>query len=55
MIYFGCHMDDLRVMILGRFLFGLGGESLGITSSILQVVWFSGKELTFAMVQLIIK
>jgi hypothetical protein len=37
-------------MVLGRLLFGLGGESLGITSSIVQIVWFSGNELSFASV-----
>lgn len=37
-------------MILGRFIFGLGGESLGIASSIIINKWFVGKELSFANV-----
>ena len=37
-------------MILGRFIYGLGGECLNITSSIIMIVWFGGKELSFASV-----
>lgn len=54
-IYFGACHDNLRIMVLGRFFFGLGGESLGITSSIIQIIWFSGKELSFASVTKFLK
>jgi len=37
-------------MILGRFIFGLGGESIGITCNVLLVNWFAGKELSLANV-----
>jgi len=40
----------MQLMILGRFIYGLGGESLGITSSVIVVVWFSGKDLSFTNV-----
>lgn len=43
----------MPLMIIGRFIFGLGGESLGISSSIISVVWFGGKELSFANVEYI--
>lgn len=35
---------------MGRFMFGLGGESLGVASSIIINKWFVGKELSFANV-----
>jgi MFS family permease len=49
-IYLGCSRNDMQMMILGRFIYGLGGESIGITSSVFVVVWFSGKELSFTNV-----
>lgn len=49
-VYLGSVMQDLKLMILGRFLFGLGGESIGITSNVICVKWFVGKELSFANV-----
>lgn len=50
MLYFGSSLGDLKYMILGRFVFGLGGESLGIATSIIINKWFVGKELSFANV-----
>lgn len=47
-IILGTHLHDLYYMIFGRFLFGLGGESLGIASSIIINKWFVGQELSFA-------
>jgi hypothetical protein len=35
-------------MVFGRFIFGLGGESIGITTNIIIYKWFGGKELSFA-------
>ena len=35
-------------MVLGRFIFGLGGESINITGNMICVKWFQGKELSFA-------
>ncbi|CAD8185695.1 unnamed protein product [Paramecium pentaurelia] len=47
-LYFGSSVANLKYMILGRFMFGLGGESLCVASSIIINKWFVGKELSFA-------
>lgn len=36
-------------MLLGRVLFGLGGESMTVAQSTIISLWFKGKELNFAM------
>jgi MFS family permease len=46
---FGVWLRDIRVMILGRFIFGLGGESLSVTQASITTLWFQGKELAFAL------
>ena len=38
-------------MIFGRFIFGLGGESLFVTIAIYLKVWFLGAEIAFASVK----
>ncbi len=40
---------NYNLLILGRVIFGLGGESLGVTESALVAKWFGDKELAFAM------
>lgn len=35
-------------MMLGRFIFGLGGESMTVSQSAIVSAWFQGKELSFA-------
>ena len=35
-------------MMLGRFIFGLGGESMTVAQSAIVSSWFAGKELSFA-------
>ncbi|CAD8170213.1 unnamed protein product [Paramecium pentaurelia] len=47
-LYFGSSVGNFKYMILGRFMFGLGGESLFVASSIIINKWFVGKELSFA-------
>ncbi|CAD8197327.1 unnamed protein product [Paramecium octaurelia] len=47
-LYFGSSVANLKYMIMGRFMFGLGGESLCVASSIIINKWFVGKELSFA-------
>ena len=37
------------VAIIGRVLFGLGGESLNVCQSTIVSRWFFGKELAFAL------
>lgn len=43
---------SLETMIVGRFIFGIGGESINITISMIIVNWFKGSELSFAQVSL---
>lgn len=45
----GLWMKDVRVMVVGRFFFGLGGESLSVTQASITTQWFRGKELAFAL------
>lgn len=42
---FGGFLDRLWVMELGRFVFGIGGESLAVAQNTYAVSWFKGKEL----------
>ena len=35
-------------MIIGRVLYGVGGESLFVATSTIISIWFEGKELAFA-------
>lgn len=37
------------VITLGRFVFGLGGESLSVVQSAVVAKWFKGKELALAL------
>lgn len=41
-------MNSFEVMILGRFILGLGGESLNITLSTILIRWFEGDELSLS-------
>lgn len=45
---FGLSIKSWPCMFLGRFIFGLGGESLVVANSALLADWFKGKELAFA-------
>jgi MFS family permease len=45
---FGTSLQSWPVMLLGRVLFGLGGENLTVAQSALLAQWFKGKELAFA-------
>ena len=42
-------MRSYAIALLGRFIFGLGGESLTVATSTLEATWFMGKELSFAI------
>ncbi|XP_053625696.1 major facilitator superfamily domain-containing protein 1-like isoform X2 [Plodia interpunctella] len=42
---FGVYINAFWVMILGRFVFGIGGESLQVAVNNYVVLWFKGKEL----------
>ncbi|XP_050361562.1 major facilitator superfamily domain-containing protein 1-like [Nymphalis io] len=41
----GVYINAYWLMILGRFIFGIGGESLQVAVNSYVVLWFNGKEL----------
>lgn len=41
----GAFFDSYLILILGRFLFGIGGESLAVAGNNYVVKWFAGREL----------
>jgi len=45
----GCSTKSVSLMLLGRVVFGLGGESLNTTQYAIIVQWFSSNEIGFAM------
>ncbi len=45
---FGLSIKSWPVMLLGRVLYGFGGESLGVGNSAVLSAWFKGKELAFS-------
>jgi len=44
----GGYKNSYEIMMLGRFIFGLGGESMTVSQSAIVSSWFAGKELSFA-------
>jgi len=44
----GLSIRSWPVMLVGRTVFGFGGESLGVANSAILASWFKGKELAFA-------
>ena len=50
-IIFACGMSSgsLGIMLLGRFVFGLGGENLSVAVSTILQEWFFGAELGLSM------
>jgi MFS family permease len=44
----GATIGSFDLMIFGRFVFGLGGESLAVVQSTITSHWFSGNELAMA-------
>jgi MFS family permease len=45
----GCSLKDFNMILFGRFVFGLGGESLMVSLLTLLTSWFEGKELAFSL------
>lgn len=45
----GCSFMSMKTMLIGRIIFGLGGESLNIAQFAIIVQWFSKNEIAFAM------
>lgn len=49
MFMLGGFAKNFELMLGGRVLFGLGGESMTVAQSTIISLWFKGKELNFAM------
>ena len=45
----GGYSGNYNEMLLGRIIFGMGGECMGVAQSSIISVWFKGKELAFAL------
>lgn len=45
----GTAAHSFMMTLLGRFIFGLGGESLTVATSTIEATWFRGKELSFSI------
>jgi MFS family permease len=43
-----CYSPELKMMLLGRFFFGIGAETSIVVISKIIVKWFKGKELALA-------
>lgn len=41
----GAYFNNFPLTIFGRFIFGVGGESLAVAQNTYSVLWFKGKEL----------
>lgn len=41
----GALFGSFTIMQIGRFVFGIGGESLAVAQNTYAVTWFKGKEL----------
>lgn len=46
--WIGCMSTKYWVLLMGRVIFGLGGESMSVAQSAFVSIWFKGKELAFA-------
>lgn len=42
---FGATINGFYIMLMGRFIFGIGAESLAVAQNNYAVLWFKGKEL----------
>lgn len=41
----GAYVNKVWLMDVGRFIFGIGGESLAVAQNTYAVAWFFGREL----------
>mmetsp|Transcript_24419 Transcript_24419/g.55039 ORF Transcript_24419/g.55039 Transcript_24419/m.55039 type:complete len:583 (-) Transcript_24419:151-1899(-) len=48
MVSYGTQIHSLGVVLIGRFVFGLGGETLTVAQSAYTAKWFKGTELATA-------
>jgi len=45
----GCYFESMFAMLLGRIIFGFGGESLGVTQNTMLIKWFYNNELSLPL------
>lgn len=45
----GCSLSNFEMMLFGRVVFGIGGESLGVAQGTLVASWFENSELALAL------
>ena len=45
----GCQFESMYTMLLGRIIFGFGGESLNITQNAMLIKWFYKSEISFPL------
>ncbi|KAJ3315161.1 hypothetical protein HDV04_004302 [Boothiomyces sp. JEL0838] len=45
----GVTTRDFNLMLIGRTLFGIGGECVSVVQASITTTWFQGKELAFAL------
>lgn len=45
----GAATDSMTTLMVGRAIFGLGGESLSVAQNAIVTEWFAGKELAMAL------
>lgn len=45
----GCSVKSIPLMLGGRIIFGLGGESLNTTQYAIIVEWFAANQVAFAL------
>ena len=48
-IMIGGYKENYYLILMGRVIFGLGGESMGVAQSAIVSLWFKNKELAFAL------
>ena len=46
-VILGAYLNKPAIMFFGRFIFGVGGESLAVAQNTYTVRWFSGNSLNF--------
>jgi len=45
----GGYFESYALMMIGRIIFGFGGESLKVAQYTIIYIWFRGQELNYAM------
>lgn len=46
---FGCYKDYMSIMLIGRIIFGLGGECINVCQSAMIIKWFYKSELALPL------